>query len=130
MFAVSNCQPGWNSFKDWTYCLWFIVSVVVAPMLFCVVSIFFGFVTIYPLYHLAGRLAGAPFQVGDHVRILVGPHRGKVVEVSEVRGELSEIRVELGKEAWEANKDIFRYTKVCREHGDRRSAQVPKSAQS
>jgi hypothetical protein len=37
-----------------------------------------------PIYELRVRLHGAPFKPGDHVRIVRGEHRGKVVAVRDV----------------------------------------------
>jgi hypothetical protein len=34
-----------------------------------------------PLYHWRASLNGAPFKVGDHVRILAGRHRDRVVRI-------------------------------------------------
>lgn len=67
-----------------------------------------------PFYKLAAKMHGAPYQSGDWVRILRGPHRNRVVRVYEVWSERNEVRVELGEKEREDVKDVFGYLSVRR----------------
>ena len=67
-----------------------------------------------PLYKARCLKNGAPFHVGDHVQILVGHHRGRVVRVySGWRDE--SVRVEFGEKEKEQFKDIFDSIQLLRE---------------
>lgn len=113
--AVSTCQPSRAVLTDWIYWLLFIVSIVVAPLLFAFLSVPVSFIVLVPLYYLGDRLAGAPFRVGDHVKILVGPHCGRIVEIYDVWDSRRQIRVGLDPESEKDVRDVFSFTQVCRE---------------
>jgi hypothetical protein len=78
-------------------------------------SLPYAFVVLGPFFHLGAKLNGAPFNVGDRVRILVGPRRDQVVRIYAVWKERNQVRVELDDLAKEKVKDIFSFTQVCRE---------------
>jgi hypothetical protein len=112
--AVVACQPSMAMFGDWEYLLLFVVSVVVAPILAFFLSLLLIPLGMAQLYYWRGRLNGAPFKVGDRVRILVGQHRGRITRVYSMwQGD--SVRVELGKEAEHTHADIFEPTQLVRE---------------
>ena len=53
-----------------------------------------------------GDRNGGPFQPGDQVQILSGPHRGAVTRVYDC-AQYERVRVELGKEAEENYTNVF-----------------------
>ena len=113
--AISWCQPSQEMFGDWAYCAFFIVSLLVAPVFFALCSMPVSFIVLVPLYYLGDRLAGAPFQIGDKFRILIGPHRNRVVEIYEVWNSRRQIRVKLDADSEKKVRDVFLFTQVCRE---------------
>src|SRR5207253_4613352 len=87
-------------------------------ILLCSITVFLGMLratSFVPnrINDWGAKLNGAPFHVGDRVCILVGPHRGRVVQVYSV--ERRQIRVQLGEQAKKDSTDAFLFTKVCRE---------------
>jgi hypothetical protein len=74
-----------------------------------------GWFVLAPLYFSRGLSNGAPYQVGDCVRVLARRQRGRVARVYEVWGERDQVRVELGEEARARFEDVFSYHEVCRE---------------
>jgi hypothetical protein len=115
--AVTTCQPSMAMFSDWGFLLLFVVSVLAAPVLFFFLSLPLAWMVLGPLYWARGKLNGAPFHVGDHVRILVGPHRDHVGQVYAVWDERRQVRVELDAEAKKDCSDVFSFTQVCRDGG-------------
>jgi hypothetical protein len=90
-------------------CLSFLLALVAAS---CLTGIFWPILR--PLYNARCHKNGAPFRVGDHVQILVGRHRGRVVRVySGWRDDC--VRVELGEREAEKFKDIFDPIQLLRE---------------
>lgn len=61
-----------------------------------------------------GLRNGAPYRVGDYVRILARRQRGRVARVYDVWAERDQVRVELGQEASERVEDVFSHFGVCR----------------
>src|SRR5688572_26102597 len=114
--VFSVCEPSLAMFSDWTFCVFFVFSLVLAPVLFALFSVLFVWPFLLPVYWFGDRLAGAPFRVGDHVRILIGPHRGRVVEVYDVWDSRHQIRVRLDAEAESAVRDVFSFNQVLREN--------------
>lgn len=113
--AVAACRPSAAMFHDWSYLLLFIVSIVIAPVLFFILSLPCGFIVLVPLFRLGAKLNGAPFHAGDRVRILVGAHRDRIVQIYEVWEERGQVRVELDEQSRQKVKDVFSFTQVCRE---------------
>jgi len=74
-----------------------------------------GWFVLAPLYYDQALRNGAPFRVGDSVRLLAGPHAGRVVWVYEVWGERGQVRVELGEQARDRVEDVYSDVEVCRE---------------
>ncbi len=74
-----------------------------------------GMMTLGPvIYHVCRFLNGGPYQAGDNVYILVGPHRGRVVTIYEVWNTRGQVRVDLGEQAKREVKDVFDDLQVCR----------------
>jgi hypothetical protein len=87
----------------------FLMAVVAGSLLAAIIWPF-----LRPLYKAWCLKNGAPFRVGDHVQILVGPYRGRVVRVyGGWRDDC--VRVELGDKAGEKFKDIFDPIQLLRE---------------
>ena len=82
--VIKESQPSQVLLSDWLFCALFIVSLLLAPVLFMCLSLLIAPLVLGPAYYLGDRFTGAPFRVGDHVRILVGPYRNRVVEVYDV----------------------------------------------
>jgi len=116
VWVVSECQPSRAMFGDWASCALFFTALLLAPVFFAFVAILPGFIVFVPLYYFGDRLAGAPFRVGDRVRILVGPHRNRVVEIYDVWDSRRQIRVRLDAESETKVRDVFSFTQVCREN--------------
>jgi hypothetical protein len=68
-----------------------------------------------PLYHWRGLLNGAPYQVGDPVRILAGRYQGRIGRVVHTWPENNIIDVELGGEEGKPVTDQFGTFEVARE---------------
>jgi hypothetical protein len=66
------------------------------------------------VFFVACKFNGAPFHDGDWVRILRGPHRGRIVPVYEVCKSRHQIRVGLGGQERKEIKDVFMYNQVSR----------------
>ena len=60
-----------------------------------------------PIYSYRARLNGAPFLPGDQAEILVGPHRGRIVQVLEALDGRGKIRVDLGEKTSSKRKGMF-----------------------
>ncbi len=99
----------------WTcgdFSFWGIVAVLAALALGAILGMLF----LWPLILVVcSFLNGQPFREGDWVRILVGPHRDRVVRVYQVWKERDEVRVELGEQEAKDVKDVFSNVEVCRE---------------
>jgi hypothetical protein len=113
--ALTLCQPTLTLFSDWKYFLLFAVSVLLAPALFFFLSLLFAVIFVVPFYRIADRINGAPFRIGDHVRILSGPHQGRLVKIYELWESRQQIRVDLDPNARKEVTDIFSYIEVCRD---------------
>ena len=59
------------------------------------------------LGHIAARLQGWPFAVGDRVWILTGRYMNTIATVYEVWTERGQVRVELGAELKEKVEDVY-----------------------
>jgi transcription antitermination factor NusG len=60
---------------------------------------------------------GGPFHKGDTVRILVGPHEGRVSRVYEEWKERNQVKVDLGAELSRKVEDVFSFIELKRERG-------------
>jgi len=66
------------------------------------------------LGHIAARLQGWPFAVGERVWILTGRHKNTIAKVYEVWTERGQVRVELGPELKEKVEDVYCAVEICR----------------
>lgn len=66
------------------------------------------------LGHVAARLQGWPFAVGDRVWILSGKYKDTITTVYEVWTERGQVRVELGPEIKARVDDVYCAVAVCR----------------
>jgi hypothetical protein len=112
--AWRTCEPSMTSFRDWHFLVLFVGAILLAPVFGCYVSLLFMWFILGPVYYARGRLNGAPFHEGDHVQILVGLHRGRVVRVYAIWAERNQVRVELGEQKTKGVSDVFSYFQVCR----------------
>jgi hypothetical protein len=92
-----------------------VIPILVSPVLAFFISLPCAAMFVYPLYYMRARLNGAPFSIGDRVRILVGRHSGGIVEIYAVWEERRQVRVKLDTQAKEEVTDVFSFTQVCRE---------------
>ena len=102
--------------------IWFVATLVLFPLMCFFGSFLVAPMLFFSLYEYGARLNGAPFSVGDRVRILVGPHRDRVVEIYELWDERLQVRVNLDPESKDKVKDVFSYNEICREDIWRSSA--------
>jgi hypothetical protein len=79
------------------------------------IGVLVGAIVLPPICWWRGWVNGAPFQVGDRVRILDGPHRDEVRTIYTVWDERGEVRLDFGPHAKEEFADTFSYLSVCRE---------------
>jgi hypothetical protein len=115
-FVLTECQPSAALLHDWEYLLMFVPTIVLMPVLCCAFAVVPAPLILVPIFRLGAKLNGAPFHVGDPVRILVGPHRNHLTRIYEIWDERREVRVELDPQARESVKDVFEFTQVCREN--------------
>ena len=112
--SVAACRPRAELFKDWRYDLLFLVAIVVSPVIGFFLALPFIFIVVGPFYRFQAWRNGAPFQPGDRVRILAGPHCGRVTQVR-MLWQHNTVRVGLGPVEEETYKDIFSQTQLLRE---------------
>jgi len=112
LFVITSMRVcGWPPAIGFLGLLFIVVVSFVAGVFSALLSALF---ILGPLYHDRALKNGAPFRIGDRVRILVGPHRGRVTRVySTWQGDT--VRVELGEEAKAGFTDIFGPHKLVRE---------------
>ncbi len=68
-----------------------------------------------PIYFGQARDNGAPYRIGDQVRVLVtGRHRGQVARVRDVWECRGQVRLDLGEEAAKRWEDVFSDYEVYR----------------
>jgi hypothetical protein len=93
----------------------FVFYVVVAGLLGVLLAAFAAAFLLGPVYNARAAENGAPYQSGDWVMILAGPHRGRVARVYEVWESRQQVRVDLGDEARGKFEDLFNYVAVLRQ---------------
>lgn len=104
-----------ETFSEWSLLLPFFGVVSLAAFLGYFLALLLGWFVFGPLYYARGLKNGAPFHEGDLVRVLVGPHRDRVVRVYEVWESRDEVRVELGEQERKDVTDVFSPYQICRE---------------
>ena len=112
--VVTACEPTPTLFTEWESALWFGCALLLALPLGWFAAILVGWFVLGPLYYGRGLDNGAPFQPGDRVRILVGPHRDRIACVY-ARWQGDSVRVGLGEKEKEDWRDVFCSTQLLRE---------------
>jgi hypothetical protein len=93
---------------------WFLFLLLVAALLGFMLAGFPGMLFLGVLLDWRARRNGAPYSVGDHVMILVGPHEGRVARVYDVWAERGQVRAELGEQERREVTDVYQDVQVCR----------------
>jgi hypothetical protein len=96
---------------DWHAFSRLAVIVALALLIGFGIAFVFSWLILSPLYRDRLQKNGGPYQIGDLVEILHGPHRGKVVRVYSL-GQGYSVSVELGDKEKESGKDIFAGTRL------------------
>lgn len=93
-----------------------IIWVLVASLPVAAIGYVVGLIFIWHmmLSHVAARLQGWPFAVGERVRVLSGPHKDTLTTIYEVWAERGQVRLDLGPELREKVEDVYCAVAVCR----------------
>lgn len=114
VYVLRAIEPSLDMMKDFMTILLLVGVVLLSLPLgwfgaILILAFLFG-----PIYYDQGLRNGAPFHPGDHVRILAGPHRDRIVRVySYWQGD--SVRVELGEEEKNNYSDVFSPYQLMRE---------------
>lgn len=112
--TIVACEPAAAISADPWNAVPFLAALVLAVLLGLLGSTLLAGPLLGPLYWAQGLRNGAPYEPGDIVQILVGPHRGTVTGVWDVWPSRNQIRLDLGAAAREQVLDVFCYTEVVR----------------
>lgn len=113
--AIGMLKPTPELLSDWRNLFNIAVIVLAVPIIGYFSALLIGFFILGPILYSRGLKNGAPFHKGDLVRILVSPHRDRLVRVYEVWESRDQVRVELGAKEEEEVKDVFSFTQICKE---------------
>jgi hypothetical protein len=106
--AVSLTSIGSLSFASND--LWATGLVLLVTVLSLLVGFWIGIITVWfvfgPILYHQGFLNGGPFQAGDVVQVISGPHRDQIGRIDSA-WQHETWRVDLGEEARENYSDIF-----------------------
>jgi hypothetical protein len=110
--AVNSLLDPAEYFKDMTALFGLLLAMLSAAAA--------GFVTGYLvlgriLFLICAKVNGGPFEKGDKVRILTGPHRDRVTLVYDVWASHGRVRVALDELSKKDATDVFMYHEICRE---------------
>jgi hypothetical protein len=112
--AVRTSEVSLVGLADWQVALWIGAVAVLSLVLGFFVAILLGCVVLSPISSARERANGGPFEVGDTVQILAGPHKGRVGRVySKWQG--NSVRVELGTREQAEFRDILAPIKLLEE---------------
>ena len=110
--AARQIGPSLAAMRDVSFLFYYVAAIVLIWPL----GWFLGAFCVWPfVMALTNKLNGAPFQNGDLIHILVGPHRDRVAHIYDVWPTRNQARVELGEKEKKAVTDVFDYTDICRE---------------
>lgn len=92
--------------------LWILIAAIPASL----IGLIFGVLVIWQLLlsHLAARIQGWPFEVGEEIVILTGKHKNTNTKIYEIWEERGQVRVDLGEKQKMEVKDVFCAVEVCR----------------
>jgi hypothetical protein len=96
---------------DYGVWLWILLATIPAGLIGLVLGVIFIWGS---LSHVAARIQGWPFKVGEEVVILLGKHKNSVTRIYEIWDERGQVRVDLGKELKESINDVYCAVAVCR----------------
>ena len=99
---------------DWPANLVVIGCLVAVVFWSFLVAIVIGSPVLGLVFHWREEKNGGPFEVGDTVQIIVGPHKGRISKVYEI-WQGGNLRIVLGDEEEESFRDIFGPTQLLRE---------------
>lgn len=105
--VFSHPFDGWNLLHA-------LIIVILAWLVGFFTAIVSGWCVLGPYYFHRSEINGAPFQIGDRVRILAGPYRDQIREIYEIWTSRNQVRLNLGAEAKDQFTDIYGYIAVCR----------------
>ena len=112
-FTIAAFDPTLSDILSWRFLVLFVPTSVAVLIVALGLSLIFGSVLVYPVYALQARLNGAPFAVGDRVRVISRRERGRISQVySAWQGNT--VRIDLGEEAREKFDDIFGWHQIER----------------
>jgi hypothetical protein len=113
-FLVSATSLHPQNLREWRLVIGFVslsCAVVVTALL---IALILSWIVLSPLYRHQARLNGAPFKVGDSVRVLSGPSKGCNARIYSMwQGDT--FRVDLGESAKDHFADIFAAYQLERE---------------
>ena len=107
-----------------------LLRLALVAVLLPLAGLFMGAFARLPIAWLCARYNGAPFQVGDVVRIMAGPRKGTVAEVYEIaigQGNERLLRLDLGPEERASYGDLFGEYSVLRMPKDGQHAATAQS---
>lgn len=115
--AAVLCQPTPGLLGDGWGVLAFLAALILGFLVGYLGAVLLGMVVLGFLYCDRGVRNGEPFRKGDVVRILVGPHRDRIVRVLDAfniadYAGAHRIRVELGEDVGQEDEDLFRSYQV------------------
>ena len=100
--------------------LWFWLMAIVCVPLTVLVSLFASFlvgsIVLPPFYYVQGLVNGGPFQVGDQVIVLTGPHAGHKSSVYELWQDCVRVKLDPDDEIY--FRDVFPSHKLLRVPND------------
>lgn len=116
IWAFSETREVFNPPVSGIAVLCMIVSVVVAAGVGFFVACILGAALpiLWGVYWLQIRLNGGPFQAGDRVTVLVGPHAGASATIREVWQNTNTVRVVVDDAAAADGSDIFGHHQLIR----------------
>src|SRR5437016_2638134 len=104
LLSARSLRP--QNLRDWRLIIGFVSLSCAVVLTALLIALILSAMVLQPLYRHQARLNGAPFKVGDFVRVLSGSAKGCNARIySMCQGET--FRVDLGKDAKERFADIF-----------------------
>jgi len=105
-FLVSATSLHPRHLRDWPLVIGFVSLSCAMILTALLITLVASWIFLMPLYRHQARLNGAPFKVGDSVRVLTGPAKGRNSQIYSL-WQGHRFRVDLGEGAKERFADIF-----------------------